>query len=367
LEAIAWRLAGVIRKSDTLARLGGDEFALVQGGLGAPENAGALAGKILDVLAAPFELDGQEIHALASIGIAVFPDDGLEPAELLKNADLALYRAKAEGRGRLRFFEPEMDAQTRARRRLEWELRRALERQELVLHYQPQLDLGTDRLAGVEALVRWQHPERGLVPPGEFIPIAEASGLIRPLGAWVLREACRQAKVWADAGRPLTVAVNLSPAQLRHPDILEAIDRALTESGLDPGLLELEITETLLMEGGESGMHRHVQALAARGIRLAIDDFGVGYSSLSYLKRLPVHKIKVDRSFVRDIGQDPEDEAVVRAIVTLGHALAKRIVAEGVETEAQMRFLRELGCDVIQGFLFGRPQPSEELEHLLTA
>jgi diguanylate cyclase (GGDEF)-like protein len=364
LRGVAGRLGGAIRGSDTLARLGGDEFALVQLGARQPADAAVLAARLLAALEAPFDLHGREVHAAASLGIALFPEDGADPDELLKNADLALYRAKAEGRGRFRFFEPAMDEEVRARRRLQQELRRALERGELALAYQPQLDLRTGRITGVEALARWSHPERGPVPPSEFVPAAEASGLVVPLGAWVLREACRQAAAWRREGLDLTVAVNVSPVQLRHPDLPGMVEEALVASGLAPERLELEVTEGLLV-GTEAGVAERVAGLAARGVGLAIDDFGTGYSSLAYLKRLPARRIKVDRSFVRGIGAEPEGEAVVRAIVGLGHALGKEVVAEGVETEAQLAFLRELGCDAAQGFLLAKPRPAGEVGRLL--
>src|SRR4051794_29857443 len=365
LRLVAGRLGGAVRASDTLARLGGDEFAIAQPGLRAPESAAVLARKLLAALAAPFVLGGHELHVAASIGVALFPGDGRDADGLLKAADLALYRAKQEGRGRFRFFEAAMDAEARRRRRVERELRQALGRGELTLVYQPQLDLATGRIEGVEALARWDHPERGPVPPGEFVPVAEASGLIMPLGAWVLREACRQAAAWRREGLALTMAVNVSPAQLRHPDGLEAVGEALRASGLEPGVLGLEITEGVLMETFGRAADEVLRGLAARGVGLAIDDFGTGYSSLAYLRRLPARRIKVDRSFVRGIGADPEDEAVVRAIVTLGHALGKAVVAEGVETEVQLAFLRELGCDAAQGFLLARPQPAVEVRQLL--
>ena len=269
-----------------------------------PADVAALADKVLATLAAPFDLDGQEVHVSTSIGVALFPQDGPDPDTLLKHAELALYRAKAQGRDRFRFFEPAMDEEAQARRRLERELRQALQRGEFVLHYQPQLELATGRFAGVEALVRWHHPERGLVPPGEFIPAAEASGLIRPLGAWVLREACRQANAWHGRGWELSVAVNLSPAQLRQSGVLPVIGEALAAAGLEPGRLELEITEGVLMENVEQTGDGFLRRLTADGIRLALDDFGIGYSSLAYLKHLPVKTIKIDRSFVRDLGQE---------------------------------------------------------------
>jgi diguanylate cyclase (GGDEF)-like protein/PAS domain S-box-containing protein len=367
LRATAGRLAGVVRASDTLARLGGDEFAVLQPNAREAGDIAALVERLVGAFAAPFDLDGQEINVAASVGVAVHPDDGADADELVRRADLALYRAKREGSGRFRFFEPAMDAEARSRRELERELRRALDAAEFVLHYQPQVELATGRVAGVEALVRWRHSERGLVPPGEFIPVAEACGLILRLGAWVLGEACRQARAWQNAGMPLVIAVNLSPVQLRHTGMLEVIDDILREHGLDGRWLEVELTESLLLEHSERVTERTLQGLAARGIRLALDDFGTGYSSLAYLKRLPVQRIKIDRSFVRDIGTDPDDEAVVRAIVTLGHTLGKEVVAEGVETETQLAFLRRLGCETAQGFLLGRPAAATQFVPFLAA
>lgn len=344
LRAAAERFREAIRPGDTLARLGGDEFAVVQPGLEGPGGAAALAQRLIDTLAGPFVLEAQEVHVSASVGIAFFEGDPEHADELFRKADLALYRAKREGRGRFTSFEPSMDTEAQARRRLERELRTALDKREFVLHYQPQVDLRTGRVDSVEALVRWRHPGHGLVLPGEFIPAAEASGLIRPLGAWVLGEACRQARAWQAEGLELVMAVNLSPAQLRHDGLLHEIDAALRSSGLDPHWLELEITENLFLERSEGTTDRALRGLAARGIRLALDDFGTGYSSLASLRRLPVAKIKIDRSFVRDIGSDPEDEAILRAMVSLGHALGKQVVAEGVENEVQLALLRQLSC-----------------------
>ncbi|HEX6014223.1 MAG TPA: EAL domain-containing protein, partial [Geminicoccaceae bacterium] len=358
----AERLAGLLRRSDMLSRLGGDEFAVVMPDLRAPDEAAALARRLIAALGRPFVVDGHKVHVAASVGIALFPANGKDPGELLRNADLALYRAKQEGRAGFRFFEPAMDQEIRARRQLEADLRRALDQRELALHYQPQVDLATGAVVAVEALVRWRHPERGLVPPCEFIPVAETSGLIRPLGAWVLGDACRQAKLWQACGQARVVAVNLSPVQLRHPDMLAAIDHVLRRHELEPRWLELEITESLLVEAFDGVVDRNLRGLAARGVQLAIDDFGVGYSSLAYLKRLPAAKIKVDRSFIRDIGADPEDEALVRAIVSLGHSLGKRVVAEGIETEPQMEFLRGVSCDIGQGLLLARPQDAAALD-----
>lgn len=365
LRSIADRLKRSIRDSDMLARLGGDEFALVQNHVRTPSESAILASKILEALAAPFNLDGLEVHAAASIGISLFPHDGHDPAELLKNADLALYRAKGEGRFRFRFFEPAMDAEIQARKRLDLELRQALEGHQFILEYQPQLDLASGRFGGVEALVRWRHPGRGLVLPEEFIPFAEASGLIRPLGEWVLYEACRQGQAWRDNSHPLKVAVNLSPAQLKHNHLASMVRQTLTRAGFEPTRLELEITEGVLIETLERGEAGCLHQLTAQGIGLAIDDFGVGYSSLSYLKQLPVARIKIDRSFVRGVGTNPDDDAFVRAIVTLGHSLGKRVVAEGVETERQLTLLRQFGCDEAQGFLLARPQSAACIQSLL--
>jgi diguanylate cyclase (GGDEF)-like protein len=306
LRAAAPRLAGAVRPGDTLARLGGDEFAVVQPGLRGPAGAAALAQRLIKTLADPFMVEAHEAYVSASVGIAVSPGGGEHADELIRRADMALYRAKQDGRGRFRSFESAMEAEARARQRLERELHHALERSEFTVHYQPQLNLRTQQVDSVEALVRWRHPERGLIGPDEFIPVAEASGLIRPLGAWVLGEACRQARIWRDTGWNVTMAVNLSPVQLRHDGILQEIEETLHGSGLDPCALELEITESLLLEHSNPLIDYTLRGLAARRIRLALDDFGTGYSSLASLRRLPASKIKVDRSFVRDIGSDPE-------------------------------------------------------------
>lgn len=367
LRAAAERFKGAIGPADTLARLGGNEFAVVQPSLKGPEEAAALAQRLIDALVGPFVLEAQEVHVSASVGFAVYEGDPEPADELVRKADMALYRAKRDGRGRFSAFEPSMDVEVQARGWLKRELRSALDKGEFELHYQPQVDLRTGHMDSVEALVRWRHPERGLVLPDVFIPAAEASGLVRPLGAWVLGEACRQARAWQDEGLELVMGVNLSPAQLRHDGLLHEIDAALRASALDPRWLELEITENLFLECSESTTDRTLRGLAARGIRLALDDFGTGYSSLASLKRLPVAKIKIDRSFVRGISFDREDEAVVRAMVGLGHALGKRVVAEGVEQDVQLAVLHRLGCDAAQGFLLGRPQAPDELRRLLRA
>ncbi|HET6522442.1 MAG TPA: EAL domain-containing protein [Geminicoccaceae bacterium] len=371
LCAVADRLRALVRETDTLARLGGDEFIIVQTGLRDAGGAGVLARKVIDALAEPFAVDHHEVHTGTTVGVTLFPADGAEPDVLIRNADLALYRAKAEGRGRFRFFAPAMMAEIQARKGLEGDLRRTLELADgqLGLAYQPLLDLRDGRVVGVEALARWRHPRLGNVAPGVFIPVAEASGLIRPLGARVLREACRQAAAWRDAGRPLGVAVNLSPAQILRQDLVGQVDRALEATGLEPHLLELEITETVFMDPARRAIRVALQRVADQGVGLTIDDFGTGYSSFSYLKSFPVTKLKINGSFVRDIGggRGGGGEAIVSAIVALGHNLGKRVIAEGVETEAQLAFVAGQGCDRAQGFLLGRPQTPEDLGRFLAA
>ncbi len=362
---VAKRISSQIRATDTLARLGGDEFALVQPQLRQISDASVLADKILATFAAPFIVEGQEVHAGTSIGIALFPQDGADPATLLKNADVALYRAKADGRKGCRLYEPFMNEEAQARHTLDLELRQALQQGEFVLHYQPQLNLQTGRFSGVEALIRWRHPRRGLVLPGEFIPTAEANGLIRPLGSWVLSEACRQARLWRSQGLALAVAVNLSPVQLRHGCVLPAVGDALADNDLEPEVLELEITEGALMHSVEQHGGGYLRGLAATGVHLAIDDFGTGYSSFAYLKHLPVRTIKIDRSFIRDLGRDPQDQALLCGIVKLGQSLGKRVVAEGVENAVQLEMLQQMGCDAAQGFHIAPPQDAAQLERVL--
>ena len=300
----------------------------------------------------------------ASIGIALFPQDGAALEPLLKHADIALYRAKAEGRSRLAFFKPEMNAEVMARRSMEEGLLEALAGDQLTVFYQPQFDIHTRDLIGVEALARWLHPRGGLVLPGAFIPVAEATGLIQPIGEWILRRACRDARAWRQAGLPVPVGVNLSPSQVRQRELLERIPEILVEVGLRPAELELEITENLFLSPDDTSQ---LVELAERGIRFAIDDFGTGYSSLAYLNRFPFDRIKIDRSFVGEIGQSANAESIIRAIIQLGHSLGKLVLAEGVETEAQLAFLRSAECDQAQGFLLGRPQPADVLEQLCAA
>ena len=367
LRDVVRRITGVIRATDTFARLGGDELALIQPQLRGPADAAALVAKILASLEASFDLDGQDLVIVPKLGIALFPQDGANADTLLKYANLALYRTKTEAGPQASFFEPTMNEQAQARLRLGQELRRALERNEFVLHYQPQLELATGQFIGVEALVRWNHPDRGLVLPGEFIPLAESNGMIRPLGEWIIREACQQARLWRERGWNLSVAVNLSPAQLRKECLLPEIREALKQAGLDPARLELEITEGVLMQNMTQMGDGFLRGVTVGGIRLALDDFGTGYSSLAYLRHLPVTTIKIDRSFVRELGEDADAEALVRAIVMLGHSLRKRVVAEGVENERQLALLRELGCEVAQGFYIARPQDITTLECMLAS
>ena len=351
---VARRLRHVVREDDTVARLGGDEFALLQGHVREPQAAALAAGRIIEMMDAPFRIDSQEVRVAASIGIACHAAHDTAD-DLLRQADLALYRAKRTGRRRFCFFEPSLDAAVEARRELELELQKAPERGELYLVYQPQIDQMTRRVVGVEALLRWHSPVRGAVGPAEFIPIAEATGLIRALGAWVLDRACAQARVWHDEGIGLPVAVNVSAVQLRQPDLAELVSATLARHAVSPGQLCIELTESLLIDPQRDGIGGLLEQLAASGVRIAIDDFGTGYSSLLNLKRLPVNQIKIDRSFVGEVGRDTESEAIVKATVGLAHSLGKQVVAEGVETELQHRFLVAAGCDQAQGYLYGRP------------
>ncbi|MDD3481790.1 EAL domain-containing protein [Azovibrio restrictus] len=359
LAEVARRLQSCLRSDDVLARQGGDEFVLLLPRLARVEDAGEVARKLLQALDAPMLLGGHELSVSASIGIALYPADGDDVDTLLKHADIAMYSAKAAGRANFQFFVPEMNVRAFERMMLENALRRGLERQELVLHYQPQVEARSGRLIGCEALVRWQHPEMGLVPPAHFIPVAEDSGLIVSLGEWVLAEACRQQVRWADLG--LVMAVNISALQFRRDDFVEMVERTLKETGADPAALELEITESALMQPSEELFER-LHRLRRLGITLALDDFGTGYSSLAYLKRLPISRLKLDRSFVMDIPLDAEDLAIATATLSMASDLGLAVVAEGVETQAQVDFLSGRGCQVLQGFLFGRPMAAAAFE-----
>jgi diguanylate cyclase (GGDEF)-like protein/PAS domain S-box-containing protein len=335
-----------------LARLGGDEFMVVASGDDQPAAAAALADRLLSALEQEFDIEGAQLRVGLSIGVAIFPNDGFDATTLLGNADAALYRAKSEGRGLIRFFESHMDQRLRERRALQHDLRSALERDQLVLHYQPQARMNGD-IIGFEALVRWTHPMRGMVPPATFIPIAEESGLIIPLGEWVLREACREAASWP---RPLHVAVNLSPVQFQHGDLPALVHAVLLETGLAPGRLELEITENVLI-GDFSRAVSILRRLKLLGVRIAMDDFGTGYSSLSYLQSFPFDKIKIDQAFISNLERNPQSAAIIRAVIGLGRGLDLPVVAEGVETEEQLAFLSREACDEVQGYFVGRPEP----------
>ncbi len=367
LKAVTERLKESIRPSDFLARVGGDEFAVI---IAPPCDRRSIAGRartFLELLASPFSIDGKEIFISTSIGITLFPEDGEDGEALLRHVDMALYDAKAKGRNAFSFFSEEMNRSARARRTLEESLRRALLDDEFFLEYQPQIDLQSGAIFGVEALLRWRHPEQGLIPPSRFIPVAEEMGLIRQLGDWVLRSACLQCREWIEAGcRPVSVAVNVSGYQFNHPDFVDKVERILAETGLEPQLLELELTESTLMEGKNDTVMTLVD-LKARGVTLAIDDFGTGYSSLSYLKHFPIDRLKIDRAFVRDIATDAGGRAIVEAVVAMGHSLGLRVLAEGVEEETERAFLKERGCDEVQGYLFGRPMPPPELQRRLAA
>jgi diguanylate cyclase (GGDEF)-like protein/PAS domain S-box-containing protein len=357
LVEVGNRLAACLRESDTVARLDGDAFAIVQSFGDQPRGAAGLAERILRLLAEPIDVAGQRTTIGASIGVALFPSDAQAPDMLLRNADLALARVKQEGRGMFRFFEPDMDARLRLRSRLEHDLRGAMLRRELRLHYQPLLDSTTLAIEGFEALLRWEHPERGFISPAEFVPVAEECGLIGALGQWVLETACAEAASWS---RPWRVAVNLSPAQFHQRHLAATIRAILNQAGLAPSRLELEITEGILIDDAERALAT-LRELKALGVRIALDDFGTGYSSLSYLRRFPFDKLKIDASFVQALGDGGEADAIVRAIVALGRSLSLHITAEGVETPEQLRLLRAQDCDEVQGFLLGRPLPATAL------
>jgi diguanylate cyclase (GGDEF)-like protein/PAS domain S-box-containing protein len=368
LQAVSHFIVESVRDEDTVARLGGDEFVVVLPAIDAPEDAAKVAEKILGRVSEPFVLHGQEVALSASVGIAISDGDRHDLDDLLKHADLAMYLAKESGKGQYRFFTPAMDQEAVERLNLERDLRGALERNEFVLHYQPQLDLDDLHITGMEALVRWQHPSRGLILPDVFIPLAEETGMIRALGDLVLFEACRQTVSWQRRGIPIgRIAVNLSARQLESPSFVETVERALRESGLEPHSLELEITESATVGTREDTLAK-LHALKDLGIFLAIDDFGKGYSSLSYLKRLPMDTLKVDQNFVRDLvdhGAGNEDAAILRAVVDLGKNLHLRVVGEGIESEDQLRFLTGSGFDEGQGYFFSRPLPAREAGRLL--
>ncbi len=365
LVAAAQRLTSRLRKSDTVARLGGDEFAVVLAEVDSGRAASFVATQLINALSDPFDLDGREVFVTVSIGITLYPLDGTNVDRLLQNADMALYRAKEQGRNDFRFFSPEMNREVADRLELESSLRHALARQEFLVYYQPRLDCQTGTIIGVEALLRWKHPERGVLSPVEFISAAEETGLIVPLGEWVLRTACRQKREWQAGGLPhVTMAVNVSARQLAQTDLVDVVVNAVRESGVDPTQLELELTESLAMRDPDVTI-QILRELKGHGIQTCIDDFGTGYSSLSYLKRFPISKLKIDKSFVEFSSSDPDDQAIVETIVAMAHSLKLGVVAEGVETQEQLRFLQGLGCDEWQGFHCSRPVPAEQLGQML--
>ncbi len=352
---VVGRLAGSTRESDTISRLGGDEFVVLLNDIPELETVERIAGDILSRVSEPMQVGGHSLNMSCSIGIAVYPDDGNDFDTLMQKADVAMYNAKDAGRRTYRFFDEQMNRQAHEHLLLQNRLHQALYRAEFQLHYQPQMEVASGRMTGVEALLRWRNPELGDVVPARFIPVAEDSGLIVSIGAWVLEEACRQAQLWRQTGWPdLGMSVNLSALQFRRPGLVETVAGALERSGLPPHLLELELTESILLEDVEKNLET-VRQLKALGVRLSIDDFGTGYSSLSYLKRFAVDRLKIDRSFVRDINTDPDDAAIVRAVIQLARSLRLGIIAEGVETEEQLAFLRREGCEQVQGYLYSRP------------
>jgi diguanylate cyclase (GGDEF)-like protein/PAS domain S-box-containing protein len=365
LQSVANRLTECVRAPDTVSRQGGDEFTAVLRVMGHPEDAGIAANRILEAIAEIHSIDGHDLHITASIGVSIYPDDGLDAETLIKNADTAMYQAKEGGRHSYRFFEPEMNVRAVDRQSIEEDLRYALKRNEFTLHYQPKIDLKTGAITGAEALLRWTHPTRGPIPPLQFIPIAEDSGMILPIGAWVLREACTQARAWTDAGLPFaSMAVNVSAAQFRNKNFLSELSGILRETGVNPRILELEVTESILMKHPEVTAPI-LKALRAEGVRLSVDDFGTGYSSLSYLQLFPIDALKIDQSFIRGIAGNPGETAIVCAIIAMGQNLHMRVIAEGVETLEDLVFLKVHDCDEAQGYYFSHPIPAKNFAALL--
>jgi diguanylate cyclase (GGDEF)-like protein len=360
LKMVAERLRALARDADIIARMGGDEFAILQVGLAQPADAGSLARRVIDSISRPYEIDGQQVIIGTSVGISIGPGDGQNPEALMRNADLALYRAKEDGRGAFRFFEPEMDAQMQERRTMEVDLRRALAAGQFELHYQPIVNLATNDISAFEALIRWRHPHKGLIAPSAFIPLAEEIGSIIPIGEWVIRQACITAAAWPS---DVKVTVNLSPAQFRNPGLVQVVVGALAASGLPADRLELEITESILLQDNEATLNTLYQ-LRELGVMIAMDDFGTGYSSLSYLQSFPFDRIKIDRSFVKDIGDSVGSINIVRAVVAMAKGLGMATTAEGVETQEQRDSVQSEGCTEMQGFLFSKPLPADEIEKL---
>ncbi len=365
LQSIAKRLVACVRNSDTVSRQGGDEFVVLLSEVDQPEGTAITARRMLQAIAEAHSIDQHDLHVTTSIGVSIYPDDGLDAETLIKNADTAMYQAKENGRQSYQFFKAAMNVRAVERQSIEESLRRALERQEFALHYQPKVNLKTGEITGAEALLRWTHPTRGMVPPGQFIPIAEDCGLILPISKWVLREACQQARAWADAGLPrTTMAVNISAMEFRNEGFLDGVFAILEETKLDPSILELELTESVLMKHAES-TETILKTLRTKGVQVAVDDFGTGYSSLSYLRKFPIDALKIDQSFVRQITTVPDETTIVTAIISMGRSLNLRVVAEGVETQAELAFLQAHQCDEAQGYFFSRPVLPEKFAKLL--
>ncbi|HEY4744895.1 MAG TPA: bifunctional diguanylate cyclase/phosphodiesterase, partial [Desulfuromonadaceae bacterium] len=354
-----------LRGSDTVARLGGDEFVVILPLVTGAEDISKVATKILETLHTPVRFEEHDIYSSASIGISVYPDDGTTVDELLKNADIALYQAKERGRNNFQFFSKDMNVQAQARQLIESSMRQAIARNEFYLVYQPQYDISSRRVVGLEALLRWHHPQKGDIFPRHFIAIAEETGMIIPIGEWVLRTACRQARAWHDAGHPwLRIAVNISARQFKQDTFVGLVKSILEETGLPPSYLELELTESTIMERADRNIEA-LRDLKNLGITLAIDDFGTGYSSLSYLKHFPIDRLKIDRSFVRDLNTDGDDAAIAEAIIAMAHSLKLDVVAEGVELEEQLDFLHSRNCDTLQGYLMSHPLAVDDVATLL--
>jgi diguanylate cyclase (GGDEF)-like protein len=365
LQSTGERLVKCVRATDTVSRQGGDEFVVLLSEVEHPEDAAITARRIIQAVAEPQSIDQHDLHVTTSIGLSLYPDDGLNAETLVKNADTAMYQAKENGRQSYQFFKVDMNVKAVERQSIEESLRRALDRQEFSLQYQPKIDLRTGRITGAEALIRWTHPTRGSVSPAQFIPVAEDTGLIVPIGNWVLHEACRQTRAWEKTGLPaVPIAVNVSALEFRQETFLEGVFAALRETDLDPKSLELELTESVLMKRAEFAASV-LKELRARGIRVAVDDFGTGYSSLSYLRKFPIDALKIDQSFVRQITMAPQDTTIVSAIISMGRSLNLRVVAEGVETIGELEFLQAHQCDEAQGYYFSRPVPPEQFAKLL--
>jgi diguanylate cyclase (GGDEF)-like protein len=365
LQSVAKRLVDCVRGSDSVSRQGGDEFVILLLELEQAEDAAVTARRMLEAVAQPYSIDQHDLHVSASIGVSVHPDDGLDADTLIKNADIAMYQAKENGRRSFQFFRPAMNVRAVERQFIEEGLQRALERREFTLHYQPKVDLTTGTITGAEALLRWTHPTRGLISPADFIPVAEDCGLILPIGAWVLREACAQAQAWRDAQLPaMTIAVNVSAMEFRSENFLDRLFATIRETRLDPTSLELELTESVLMKHA-AATASILQTLREAGIRLAVDDFGTGYSSLSYLRKFPVDAVKIDQSFIRQISTAGQDTTIVKAVIGMARGLKLRVIAEGVEKPEEVAFLRAYRCDEAQGYYFSRPVPAQQFATLL--